>query len=377
MGSYKINQREQDALRALPWRVQVLYHRLRADMDFKAGSVRKRWSDGEAARQLTVPARQGRAAEPVSRHQARDDFFALVSAGLLDVVAGRKLLPLADRDDAVNRASNFPQGARIDSQACASINQGLTPEGESQARRSGREVPASSQDVRAQVGATGLMLQHALRAKQAQQEAQSAAGSGNLSGTYSSTSNKHSQPNEQSRKSEAYSSGDEMERELHTDNSTASSETEESLLQLIPAYADNFRLIDPAIPVRNICIRWNWYARIGSHKGRQLVPVRLITNAIAKSIRETWGMHALHRDLGAFEEIFARVVHNTFLNGDREGAQITGRGVTFDWIIKPDNFAKVAQGNYAKYHLQRNIPPLPPLPPACAVAPRTAGGYQR
>ncbi len=74
--------------------------------------------------------------------------------------------------------------------------------------------------------------------------------------------------------------------------------------------------------------------------GRSIKPIRSISEGTQ---RAEW-LKARRREYGddAIEEMFEKAAHSSFLNGNNR----KGWTATFDWLIRPNNFPKVLEGNY-------------------------------
>lgn len=72
----------------------------------------------------------------------------------------------------------------------------------------------------------------------------------------------------------------------------------------------------------------------------------LITNTRRKAIRARWNDHEAHQDLEFWSGLFTHIRESHFLMG--RSPSMTGEPfrLTFDWLLRPTNFAKVIEGNY-------------------------------
>lgn len=75
-------------------------------------------------------------------------------------------------------------------------------------------------------------------------------------------------------------------------------------------------------------------------KGKGIKPIRSIKDGTQ---RAEW-LKARRREYGdaAIEEMFSKAAMSSFLNGNNR----RGWTATFDWLIRPNNFPKVWEGNY-------------------------------
>lgn len=96
---------------------------------------------------------------------------------------------------------------------------------------------------------------------------------------------------------------------------------------------------------REILEEWNSLKDIGIAPIRSIGPNSNRAKLLRARIRE-YGF-------GSFREVVSQIRDSTFLQG--QGAK--GWMVTFDWVIKPNNYPKVLEGNYR--NLDRQLPQQP------------------
>ena len=82
--------------------------------------------------------------------------------------------------------------------------------------------------------------------------------------------------------------------------------------------------------------------------GKSIKPIRSIKEGTQ---RAEW-LKARRREYGdvAIEEMFMKAAASSFLNGNNR----KGWTATFDWLIRPNNFPKVWEGNYDDEKITEN-----------------------
>lgn len=80
---------------------------------------------------------------------------------------------------------------------------------------------------------------------------------------------------------------------------------------------------------------------------QNLPHVSRITDSRKKAIAARWKENG--KSLEAFREVFQKAEDSDFLTGNND----RGWTATFDWLLKPSNFAKVLEGNYDRHTTTR------------------------
>lgn len=90
-----------------------------------------------------------------------------------------------------------------------------------------------------------------------------------------------------------------------------------------------------------------------------LPKVQILNDFRKRHLKSRWIESEQHQSVDFWEQYFLRVSHSDFLMGKINTFNRTPFLATFDWLIRPMNFAKVIDGNYGN-RKQQSCGALPP-----------------
>lgn len=142
-------------------------------------------------------------------------------------------------------------------------------------------------------------------------------------------SNRQTQKRRKIDEQKTYSDKDiDLDKDLELDLDTELDKDKEKDINDLIVSKDTIRQTD----VRQVVIEWNTLEEFGINPVKRMTPKR--EQAVKARIRQN------HMD--DILEAIENIRHSSFLQGQNK----EGWMITFDWFLKPGNFAKVFEGNY-------------------------------